>query len=200
MKPPLNPPTGQRPLEFVSVADRTFIRLVKRHHHDGLGVGWGASRFVPDPGSGGSAAFRALYAASDLDTAFAETVLRDEATDHFGAYPIPLTSLKIWDVVEIKASDVSLVDLRATQMLAARVATDALQGQDHSKGQALGLELHEDPRKPQGLLYTSRLTGSDNIMIFEKAIASNLAQVKRQALLETALFAETLDRFRISIC
>lgn len=196
----MSTPRGQRPLEFTSIAGRKFIRLVKQHHRESLGVGWGASRFVPEPADVGSAAFRALYAASDLDTAFVETVLRDQATDYFDKYPISITSLQIWDVIEVEAGDIRLVDLRAAQMLAARVATDALQGQAHQKGQALGLELHEDQREPCGLLYSSRLTGADNIMVFERSIAGTMVELNRQPLLETAAFAGTLERFQISIC
>lgn len=193
-------PVSLRPLEAIVLSGDRFCRLVKRHHVDGLGVGWGASRFVPPPAASPTARdYRALYAARDLDTAFAETILRDSAVGWFDRFPIPLTTLAQWDVVEFEASGISLVDLRTHQVLAARVPTDALHARMHGEGQKLGREISEDPRNFAGLLFQSRLTGVENVMVFERAIASGLREISRQPLLECKAFARTIDRFMLSI-
>lgn len=193
-------PVNLRPLEVLALAGDRFLRLVKNHHTDGLGMGWGASRFVPAPASPPSDRdYRALYAARDLDTAFAETVLRDEAVECFDRFPIPLKTLAIWDVVEIVASALPLADLRNHQVLAARVPTDALHAQLHDEGQRLGREIHGDPRGFAGLIFQSRLTGVENIMVFDRAIEPGLLEVSRQPLLKCKAFAATIDRFALSI-
>lgn len=194
------PPVNLRPLKGHTLDGDHFFRLVKNCHLEGLGVGWGASRFVPRPASPPSDRdYRALYAARDLDTAFAETVLRDEAVGCFDAFPIPLKVLQIWDVVEILASDLTLADLRNHQALVARVATDALHAQVHDEGQKLGREIYDDPRDFAGLIFQSRLTGVENIMVYDRAISLGLQSVSRQPLLKCKAFAATLDRFALSI-
>lgn len=194
------PPVTLRPLEDIVLTGERFCRLVKRHHADGLGVGWGASRFVPPPASPPSHGdFRALYAARDLDTAFAETILRDNAVGCFDRFPIPLTVLGQWDVVDVETLGLRLVDLRSHQTLAARVPTDALHAQGHGEGQKLGREIHDDPRIYAGLLFQSRLTGVENIMVFDRAIAPGLREVSRRPLLQCKAFAATIDRFVLSI-
>lgn len=135
------PPVTLRPLEAIVLTGDRFCRLVKRHHAEGLGVGWGASRFVPPPASPpGPRDFRALYGARDLDTAFAETVLRDDAVGYFDRYPISLTLLEQWDLVDIEVSGLCLADLRSHRTLAARVQADALHAQGHGEGQKIGRE------------------------------------------------------------
>lgn len=189
-----------RPLQVTELVGDRFCRLVKRHHTDGLGVGWGSSRFVPPPASPPTSQdYRALYAARDLDTAFAETILRDDAVGCFDRFPIPLTTLAQWDVVEIETSDLRLADLRSHQVLAARVPTDALHAQMHDEGQKLGREIRDDPRNFAGLLFQSRLTGVENIMVFERAITSSLREISRQPLLRCKSFAATIDSFMLSV-
>lgn len=193
-------PETLRPLEAIILTGERFCRLVKGHHSDGLGMGWGASRFVPPPTMPpGDRDFRALYAARDLDTAFAETVLRDSAVGNFDRFPIPLAVLAAWDVIEIEAVDLRLADLRNRQALAARVPTDALHALDHGEGQKLGREIHADPRGFAGLIFQSRLTGAENIMVFDRSVVSGLRPVSRRSLLECKAFAATIDRFALSI-
>lgn len=193
-------PETLRPLEAIILTGERFCRLVKRHHADGLGLGWGASRFVPPPASPpGDRDFRALYAARDLDTAFAETVLRDSAVGCFDRFPIPLAVLAVWDVIEFETLDLRLADLRNRQALAARVPTDALHALDHGEGQKLGREIHGDPRDFAGLIFESRLTGVENIMVFDRAVVSGLRPVSRRPLLECTTFAATIERFALSI-
>ena len=67
-------------------ANEIFFRLVKAHHADGIGIGWGESRFVPDRSClpDGDQAYCAPYAAASFETAFAEVVVRDRLVALFG--------------------------------------------------------------------------------------------------------------------
>ena len=182
------------------VEDRIFVRLVRRHHPSATGTGWGASRFVPDPsGLSPNRRFRALYAASDLTTAFAETVLRDAAVNRPDRYPLSVVELAEWDVAELRVDRLDAVDLMGPHLVAARVATDAVRATDQSEGQALGLEMHDDPRGFDALLYPSRLTGAENLMIFERAIARHLTAATRRPLLDVPAFAAALDELAVTI-
>lgn len=83
-----------RPFVLRALVRQPYLRLVRRHHPNALGVGWGASRFVPAPEIlPAGARFRALYAASDLTTAFAETALRADAVDCLDHHPIAVEEL-----------------------------------------------------------------------------------------------------------
>lgn len=196
----MSSPLSLRPLEVLPLSGESFFRLVKNHHPDGIGTGWGASRFVPPPASPPSTQdYRALYAARDIDTAFAETVLRDGAVGCFDHFPIPLRVLATWDLVEIVATGLMLADFRNHQILAARVSSDALHAQMHDEGQKLGREIYGDPRGFAGLIFQSRLTGVENIMVFDRAVPLSLRQTSRQPLLKCKAFASTIDRFALSI-
>lgn len=178
----------------------SVTRLVKSLHVDGLGVGWGPSRFVPDPtGLPPDRRFRALYAASTLDTAFAEAILRDRAAARTATFLLDLDELAAWDVVSIHIDRLRVVDLTGPRMLAARVPTDAVRAQDQASGQALGLALHHHRSAPDGVLYPSRLTGEANIVVFDRAIGAGLRQTDRLPLLEVTDFARILDLFEIRI-
>ena len=182
------------------IEDRRLVRLVRRHHPSATGVGWGASRFVPDPGDlPPDRRFRALYAAPDLTTAFAETVLRDAAVGLPDRYPLSLEELDLWDVATLHADGLVAVDLTGPHLVAARVATDAVRAMDQTEGQRLGLEVHSDSRAFDALLYPSRLTGSENLMVFERAIPGRVTAASRGPLLEEPAFAAVLDDLRVII-
>lgn len=178
-----------------------FLRLVRNHHPDPLGVGWGPSRFVPGPDDTalGSARFRTLYAAGTLATAFAETVLRDEAVGAGACFPIALSTLAAWDVVTIEVHGLACLDLMGTGLARSRVPTDAVRARVQREGRRLGAALYDHPACPDGLIYPSRLTGERNLMVFDRAITSRLSTLDRMALLEIAAFADVLDAFDLAV-
>ncbi|MGR3436580.1 MAG: RES family NAD+ phosphorylase [Shimia sp.] len=195
-----DPTAAGRPFVTRWIEDRPLVRLVRRHHPSATGVGWGASRFVPDPGSlPPPERFRALYAASDLTTAFAETVLRDAAVDRPNRYPLGLDELNEWDVAELRADGLAAVDLTGPHLVAARVPTDAVRALDQSHGQTLGLEVHGDSRAFDGILYPSRLTGAKNLAVFERAIQQHVTAISRRPLLGEPGFAAVLDDLAVVI-
>ena len=173
--------------------------MVLSRYSDGLGIGTGPSRFVPDLPISDPRSYQAIYAAQDVDTAFAETFLRDSIADQPGDFPIDIGNLLMWDIVEMQAADVDVADLRVSQMMASRVASDALHGVQHKKGQDLGLELHGRDPKVNGIVFNSRFTNSENIMIFDRAKASCLFMKKRTPIMQCPDFAATIVRFKLSL-
>lgn len=145
------------------------------------------------------AGFRALYAARDLATAFAETILRDEAVNRPGEHPVAMAEIDAWSVVELKTVAVSLVDLTGDAPLRARVASDAVRARAHHEGRRLGAEIHADPRGFDGALYPSRLTTGENIVVFERAISTGLVVENRSPLAVAPELGAVLDRFGVGI-
>lgn len=187
-------------LPTIKLDNIAFYRLVKAHHPEGLGVGWGQSRFVPDPETLDlKDRFRAIYAAEDLTTAFCEAVLRDRAVLHAGKFPISLKELSHWDVVSIRSQDLKAVDTTGLGMLQLRIPSDAIRAQSHSDGQAFGLRLHQDPNHFPGIHFSSRLTERRNIMVFERAISECLRGEGRTPLVKFPGFADVLDALKIEI-
>tara|TARA_R110000737_G_scaffold128851_1_gene161265 strand:+ start:1418 stop:2011 length:594 start_codon:yes stop_codon:yes gene_type:complete len=185
---------GIDPLQVVDVVGETFYRIVKSEHSSGLGTGFGASRFVPPPPT----SFKALYAAADLDTAFAEAVLRDRAAGKTGRVPLTLAELQAWDVVEIAVDVLKLADFRP-ECIGTRLDTDALFARDHKQGQEIGLRMHDDPAGYGGMIFRSRLTNSQNIVVFDRAIVGGLLEKNRTPLLMAGKFGETMDKFQLAI-
>ena len=193
-------PAGARPFMPRTLRDARFVRMVREKHLDPLGVGWGSSRFVPPPASlPHDARFRALYAAADLTTAFAETVLRDEAVDRPDLHPISEEELTAWTVVNLSVNGLHAVDLTGPHMLAARVSTDAVRATNQNAGQALGREIRDDPRGYDGIVFPSRLTGAENLLVLDRAIPHRLFVLDRRPLLSDARLAVALDDLRVAI-
>nr|WP_304655218.1 RES family NAD+ phosphorylase [Neorhizobium galegae] len=129
-----------------------------------LGMGFGQSRF-----SISNQMFRLLYAACDLATAIAETILRDrfEGTQE---RVLDESEVNDWVVVEVTATDpLILVDLRMTGLLRLGVSTDAARAKEHREGQRLGERIYGS-YAVDGLLYSSRLTAADCVAVYDPAV------------------------------
>ncbi|NRG16799.1 RES family NAD+ phosphorylase [Rhizobiales bacterium] len=134
-----------------------------------LGVGAGSSRFSPPDNH-----FHILYAACDLVSAIAETVIRDrfEAVDN---RKLLASELDEWSVAEISATEsLNLLDLRTIGALRLGLDTDAVGAKAHEKSRQFSSELHDDFPNIDGILYRSRLTGRDCIAIYKRAIKHKL--------------------------
>ncbi|OHV82808.1 RES family NAD+ phosphorylase [Rhizobium sp. LCM 4573] len=133
-----------------------------------LGMGLSQSRF-----SSPNQMFRLLYAAYDLATAIAETIVRDrfeETQDRV----LDESEIEDWAVAEVMATDpLVLVDLRTTGLLRLGVSTDAARAKEHREGQRLSETIHES-YAVDGLLYSSRLTAADCIAVYDRAVEAKL--------------------------
>lgn len=130
-----------------------------------LGSGYGATRF-----SSPEDAFKVIYAAENLTTALAETVVRDrfQAKARRGLHE---DELALWGAASIDAQhSLTLIDLRTTGLLRLGVSTDAARAKVHAQGRKLSQALH-DQTDIDGVVYASRLTGANCICVYERATA-----------------------------
>lgn len=146
------------------------IRILPIRHRDTpLGVAPGDSRFCSrsDP-------YTVLYAAQDLATAFLETVVRDRLT-HSRKRRIAVEEVtqRSWTSVSSTAgSRLRLLDLRGNGCVRLGAPTDAVNARNHAAGRALGRTIHAEHPEVDGILFASRLTGSDAYAIFDRAVDS----------------------------
>jgi hypothetical protein len=147
----------------------SYLRIIPAAHvPTPLGMGFGQSRF-----SSPNQMFRLLYAAYDLATAIAETIVRDRFE---GAQDRVLDESEIegWAVAEVTASDpLVLLDLRTTGLLKLGVSTDAARAKEHRQGQSLSETVYSS-YAVDGLLYSSRLTGADCVAVYDRAVGARL--------------------------
>ncbi|CDZ61982.1 Tiorf29 protein [Neorhizobium galegae bv. orientalis] len=126
-------------------------------------MGFGQSRF-----SSPNQVFRLLYAAYDLATAIAETIVRDRFEG---------TQDRVLDESEIEEWAVTdplvLLDLRTTGLLRLGVSTDAARAKEHREGQILSEAVYGS-YAVDGLLYSSRLTAADCVAVYDRAVGAKL--------------------------
>jgi hypothetical protein len=171
----------------LALRPESYLRIIPAAHMSTpLGMGFGQSRF-----SSPNQIFRLLYAAYDLATAIAETIVRDrfEGTQD---RVLDESEIEDWAVAEVTATDpLILLDLRTTGLLRLGVSTDAARGKKHQEGQRLS-ETIFGSYAIDGLLYASRLTAADCIAVYDRAVgpklvASPAVELVRQADLIPAL-------------
>jgi hypothetical protein len=145
-----------------------YLRIMPRiHAATPLGMGFGQTRFASPDRS-----FRLLYAARDLATTIAETVVRDRFEGQTQRV-LDRTEIEDWSVSEISAiAPLTLIDLRTTGLLKLGVSTDAARAKKQLEGRMLSQALH-DRYAVDGVLYLSRLTGSECVAVYERAVAAN---------------------------
>lgn len=138
-----------------------------------LGVSRGDSRFVSSEDG-----YRVLYAAPEFATALIETVLRDRFV-HKSKRQLRLPEIteRAWVSVSTKpAAELNLLDLRGDGCLILGVPTDSINARNHAAGRSLGRTIHADHEEVDGIIYTSRLTGTDAFAIYDRVIDKLVAQ------------------------
>jgi hypothetical protein len=131
-------------------------------------------RFSTPPGSvaGISDPSDNLTAIRDLTTAIAETIVRDRFEGE-AQRVLDSTEIEDWSVSEISAiAPLTLIDLRSSGLLKLGVSTDAARAKEQLEGRRLSKALH-DRYAVDGVLYLSRLTGSECVAVYERAVTAN---------------------------
>ncbi len=161
-----------------------------------LGCGFGPSRFS-DPSV--PPTYRVYYAAEDLRTAFLETVVRDVRTGNVGSVIFSRDDVlnRRWAEVTLSAP-LRLVDLVEDGCTRMGIDTDTIGARDHAQGQALSLVLHGHADAPDGILYRSRLSGSRNIVVFERRFAA-LTLAGEGLMKDRPELPDLIRRYRLSI-
>ena len=150
----------------VRFAPSAYVRVTRMvHAATPLGSGYGATRFAsPDD------AFKVIYAAENLTTAVAETVVRDRFQAK-ARRRLHEDELALWGATSIDAHQhLTLIDLRTTGLLRLGVSTDAARAKVQVQGRKLSQALH-DQTDIDGVVYASRLTGANCICVYERATA-----------------------------
>lgn len=170
------PPSGfeRRPLVLnIEPAGRGWLRLYRRRFPDPLGFGRAPSRFSdPRQAAGNELRFGVVYAGSSLKACVAEAVVRDRGDGRLTSLPLELKELESWMCAALEVREpLRLVDLRGDGALRMGIPSDVVRGADHSGSQPWALALHSHAERPDGLIYPSRLTGEDNLAVFDRALA-----------------------------
>lgn len=172
----------------------SYVRIIPvAHKSTPLGMGFGQSRF-----SSPNQSFRLLYAAYDLATAIAETIVRDRF-EGMRDRVLDESEIEEWAVTEVTATDpLILLDLRTTGLLRLGVSTDAARAKEHREGQSLSEALYRS-YAVDGLLYSSRLTAMDCVAVYDRAVGGKLVTSPAVELVRQAELISALRSIGVSI-
>lgn len=176
-----------------SVELTDWLRIMPaRHRSMPCDGGFGSSRF-----SSPARAFRVLYAAQDFPTALAEAVIRDRFVGKQRRY-IYRPYLEGLVVAELSTfAPLELVDLCGSAAYELGVDTDAKGSRDHQAGQKFAEDLHKRTAA-DGILFTSRLTGSLCVAVFDRAFPK-LTAPPSVDLVKVAALTTELARLNVSV-
>jgi len=171
-----------------------YVRIIPTAYHaTPLGCGVGHSRF-----SGTGKMFATLYAARDLATALAETVIRDRF-EGMSDRQLFINELSTRSAVSIGSAEaLHLIDLRKGGCLKLGVSTDIAGAKCFDEAQAFSDMLYQN-LSIAGILYASRLTGENCIAIFDRAIESHLSTTDVVPLVQLTRIAEALQRLNVQL-
>lgn len=143
--------------------------IAASHARTPADTGYGSSRF-----SSPSRAFKALYAAEDFGTSFAEAVVRDRFVGRQRRY-LYRETLENLMITEIGSrADLALLDLTGGAAYELGIDTDAKGARAHTAGQELAEELHATTMV-DGILFDSRLRDRRCVAIFDRAFSRLVA-------------------------
>jgi RES domain len=130
-----------------------------------LGTGYSPSRF-----SSATKAFKVLYIACDVETALAETIVRDRFEGKAKRL-LAEEEMELWGATEVSAvAPLKVMDLRTKGAVLLGVSTDAVRGKAQRSGRALSQAIHRTT-DADGILYFSRLTVAPCVAVFDRAAA-----------------------------
>lgn len=171
-----------------------YVRIIPSIHQETpLGCAVGVSRF-----GGTKANFAALYAARNLATALAETVVRDryEGIDDRRLFATELADRSAVQLDTIKP--LRLVDLRKGGCLKLGVSTDIAGAKCFDEAQKFADLVYED-ETIDGILYASRLTSENCVVIFDRVITSHLAKSCIAPLTQLGQIGNALNKLNVKL-
>lgn len=141
-----------------------------------------------------------LYVASVFQTAFLETVVRDQfvQTAHRAVLARNIVS-RGWARVATRPEEpLHLLDLTGSGCVEIGAPTDAVRARNQAAGQALGRAIYHDHPDIDGFVYASRLTGEVCYGIFDRALAQ-LSAVEIGDLIEHPEVPALLEHHHIEL-
>jgi len=171
-----------------------YLRVMpKLHATTPLGMGFGQTRFSPPDHS-----FKVLYIARDIATAIAETIIRDRFEGRAKRI-LDLTEVDDWAFSEVSATaPLTVLDLRTTGLLRLGVSTNAARAKSHATGRRLSKTLH-DRFAIDGILYASRLTSAECVVVYDRAVAARLAATPAESLVRNPHLIDALQSLNVTI-
>ncbi len=172
----------------------SYVRIIPSVHQAmPLGCAAGVSRF-----GGTKKNFAVLYAARNLATALAETVVRDryEGLDDRRLFATELADRSVVQLDTIKP--LRLVDLRKGGCLKLGVSTDIAGAKCFDEAQQFADLVYED-ETIDGILYASRLTSENCVVVFDRAITSHLAESCIAPLTQLGQVGSALNKLNVKL-
>ena len=113
-----------------------------------------------------------LYASPDFATSFIETVVRDRfVRRRRREILLKEVTERVWASIATKPRiRLTLLDLRQDGCTLIGAQTDTVNARNHAAGRAFGKAIYSDHEDIDGLIYASRLTGSDVYAVFDRAV------------------------------
>jgi hypothetical protein len=170
-------------------------RILWRHHlQTPLGCMPSRSRFCD------GAQYAVLYAASVFQTAFLETVVRDQFVQV--AHRVVLASEIVargWIRVATRPGEpLNLLDLTGSGCVEIGAPTDTVRARNQTAGQALGRAIYYEHADIDGFAYASRLTSEVCYGIFDRALFK-LMTIQSGGLIEHPELPDLLERHHIEL-
>ena len=165
---------------------------------DPLGYGFASSRFS-DPRKKLASRFGIYYVGQTFEVAFLETLVRDRRNGNPG--PLILSTKDLNDYAHVQVTvtaRLALVDLRRGNTIALGVPTDAVRARSHGLGQRASLAVYQRADQLDGIWYPSRLTGDENLAIYDRAVPK-LSAGPRRLLEACSELAPILETYRIAL-
>jgi hypothetical protein len=170
-------------------------RILWRHHlHTPLGCTPSRSRFCDGE------QYSVFYAATEFQTAFLETVVRDQFVRiAHRSVPVREIAARGWIRVATRPEEaLNLLDLTGPGCVEIGAPTDAVHARNQSAGQALGRAIYQQHIDVDGIAYASRLTNEVCYAIFDRAVTKVIA-IEKGSLLEHADLPDLLERHHIEL-
>jgi RES domain len=179
--------------------EEQFGRIHQERYYDPLSFAKSRSRFSDPRTLPEDQRFGVLYLRSTLKVCFIEAVLRDRRNGAVRDYPIEEKELAWLRYTQIIVrSPLRLVDLREDGPLRMGIPSDVAGSSRQAPARQWSLAFHEHPKKPDGLIYPSRLNGDTNLAIYDRTIFK-LVPGRRFTLIEAPGFADVLNALKVAL-
>lgn len=180
--------------QIVRLEFSNYIRIIPVEYQETpLGVGVGNSRF-----GGTTTSFATLYAAKNLATALAETVVRDRF-EGVSDRTLFISELQTKSAVCIDTiTPLQLIDLRKGGCLKLGVSTEITGAKGFDEAQQFSDMLYTNPLI-DGILYASRLTGENCLAVFDRSAASHLSATDAVPVVQLKRTTEALQALNVQL-
>lgn len=172
-----------------------YVRIIPSVHvATPLGCAPSHSRF-----GGTKSNFAVLYAARDLATALAETVIRDRF-EGLADRRLFVQDLDDRVAVQLQTNKpLRVVDLRQGGCLKLGVSTDITGAKNFVEAQQFAQDVYDTDATIDGIQYASRLTGETCVAVFDRAIGSQLEANQIAPLTQIKELGDALDSIEFKL-